>query len=100
MHQVTLPFGFCAICGVTVLALLPTPAPVVPPPGLLPPPPQPTAVSATHARIAPALASFLFTMSLLTGARTVAPGPSCLSVPYPCRRGPNQRGLLSTGCVG
>src|SRR5436190_2713364 len=61
MHHVTLPLAFCAMPGVTVLALLPTPAtvlPEVPPPPELP---QPAAIAA-HARIAPALASFLFTM--------------------------------------
>jgi hypothetical protein len=59
--------------GVTVLALLPTPATVLP--LLLPPPelPQPAATAA-HARIAPALASFLFTIFLLQ-AGTGKDGP-------------------------
>jgi hypothetical protein len=51
--------------GVTVLALLPTPATVLP--LVLPPPPllpQPAAIAA-QANSAPALASFLFKISLL-----------------------------------
>src|ERR1043165_5321443 len=75
MHQVTFPLAFLARSGVTVLALLPTPAtvfPVLPPPEL----PQPAATAA-HARIAPALASFLFTIFLLQ-AGTGKDGPPLL----------------------
>jgi hypothetical protein len=60
-----------AIAGVTALALLepelellPVPVPVVVLDLLLLP--QPAATTATHARITPALTSFLFTILLLT----------------------------------
>src|SRR5436190_20705193 len=104
MHQVTLPFAFFARSGVTVLALLPTPATVLPVPPPPPELPQPAATAA-HARIAPALASFLFTMFLLrAGARTPDGHPqsfhekSCVR-PYPARAAANLSGLLRESWV-
>src|SRR6185437_15265253 len=97
MHQVTLPLAFLAMSGVTVLALLPTPATVLP---VLPPPllPQPAAIAA-QASIAPALASFLFKISLLVWehAERGAP-PGVLTKPssgqYPARRTANRPRVL------
>jgi hypothetical protein len=59
-----LPLAFFAMSGVTVLALLPTPETVLPPPPPLLLLPHPAAIAA-HARSAPALASFVFKISLL-----------------------------------
>src|SRR3954470_7387033 len=99
MHQLTLPFGFCAWADETVLAFWPTPDTVLPPPPLLLLP-QPAAMAA-HARIAPPLASFLFTMFLLTEGVTELPPPrfpSVLPIPYPTTGGPNPGALLRQGC--